>query len=147
MVDNAGNVYVGQQYNIFKLVSLTTGTNVVGSSSSGYADGTGTAATFNYITQVAWGAASQDVLFISDQNGGSSSTGQVRKVTISSRSTSSSTSVAITRPCGLVVDSTYTNMYVTSSTLHSVYKIVISSLTASLYAGLGTSSKCVCLSV
>ena len=102
--------------------SMSLFTSIIGGVNKGSAiDGTGTKATFNNIFGIAWGTSSRDLIFVTDNVNN-----LVRQFNCQTYTTTN-WRVALSGPKGLVVDSSYSNLYVTSSGNGSIAMINIAS--------------------
>ncbi len=141
--DGNGNLYVADMYNneIRKIV-ISSGvvTTLAGSTTAGSADGTGTAASFNYPTGVACDGNGN--LYVVDQNNN-----EIRKIVISSgvvttlvgsttagSANGTGTAASFNAPYGIACDGNG-NLYVADQLNNEIRKIVISSGVVTTLAG------------
>jgi len=128
-VDTSGNVYVADTYNnmIRKITPSGSVSTIAGTTSAGFADGSGSAARFNYPSGVAIGP--DGVLYVADQDNN-----RIRKVTTAGVVTTLagsgtkgtvdglSTAAQFASPHGIAVDAN-ANVYVADEYSHSIRKI------------------------
>jgi len=123
-VDKSGNVYVSDvyAYQILKITPSGMVSTLAGSGSEGSADGTGTAASFNLIYEIALDTAGN--LMVAD-----AWNSLIRKVTPQGVVTTIETSVSFNTPESITVDKSG-NIYV--GDFSNVYKITPSTVTANV---------------
>lgn len=128
-VDASGNVYVADTYNnmIRKITPSGSVSTIAGTTSAGFANGSGSAARFNYPSGIAIGP--DGVLYVADQDNN-----RIRKVTTSGDVTTLagsgtkgtvdglSTAAQFASPHGIAVD-VHSNVYVADEYSHSIRKI------------------------
>jgi DNA-binding beta-propeller fold protein YncE len=145
-IDPAGtNLYVADTGNHeIRKVVIATGavTTIAGSTTSGYADGTGTAAGFNYPYGITIDSTGTNLYVVDTDNN------EIRKVVIATGVVSTlagtinqgntdgtGTAASFCYPVGITIDSTGTNLYVTDTGWNKIRKIVISTAAVSTLAG------------
>jgi len=142
-VDGSGNLFVADYYNneIRKITSSGVVTTFAGSTTSGSADGTGTAATFNGPTALAFDSSGN--LFVTDRLNNMirkiTSTGVV--TTFAGQTTSGSadgtgTAASFNAPIGITIDSS-DNLYVTDMYNNEIRKITTAGVVTTI---IGTTS-------
>jgi len=143
-VDGSGNLYVADQHNhlIRKITSAGVVTTLAGIGSQGYANGTGTAASFNY----PWGVAvdGSGNLYVADQGNHLirkiTSAGVVTTLAGSGSSGSADgtgTAASFHDPTGVAVDGSG-NLYVADKNNHLIRKITSAGVVTT-FAGSGSS--------
>ncbi|HXP49780.1 MAG TPA: PKD domain-containing protein, partial [Bacteroidia bacterium] len=142
--DGNGNLYVADQYNqLIRKIVIATGavTSFVGAANvSGNADGTGTAANFQYPTGIAYDGNGN--LFVTDQYNN-----EIRKVVVATGAVSTfagsatagtadgiGTAAGFSSPIGITYDGSG-NLYVTDQHNYEIRKIVISTGAVTTFAG------------
>lgn len=128
-VDTSGNVYVADTYNnmIRKITPAGVVTTIAGTTTAGFANGSGSAARFNYPSGIAIGP--DGILYVADQDNN-----RIRKVTTTGDVTTLagsgtkgtvdglSTTAQFASPHGIAVD-VHGNVYVADEYSHSIRKI------------------------
>ncbi len=139
VADGAGNLYVADAANnLIRKVVISTGavTTLAGSGTTGGANGTGTAASFNDPEGICIDPTNT-ILYVSE--GGN---GDIREIIIATGVVSSITAVnGSYTPHGLAIDASGTNLYFADYTANVIRKAVISSGAVTTYAGNGTAGK------
>ena len=130
VVDNSGNVIVGQTVNLFELSNdYSSATSIAGDySESSNVDGDSSTARFGSINQIVIGDAAQTFLFVCDFDNDA-----IRKVEIASGTTSSPFSIA--GPIGIAISPTYNVIFVSSSKA-CIFYIIVSNGEYREYAGI-----------
>lgn len=142
--DSAGNVYIADTYNC-RIRKMTPGgvvTTIAGSGSVAYADGTGTGASFKYPQGITIDSSGTN-LYVAD-----SASNCIRKIVISTgvvttlagstavgSANGTGTAATFSAPCGLVCDSSGTNLYVADTNNNRIRQIVISTGVVTTLAG------------
>jgi hypothetical protein len=133
--DGAGNLYVADYgNNLIRVISTTSPYNVgtlAGAGGTGAElDGTGTAAKFNRPYGITYDGSGN--LYVTDITGNT-----IRKIVISSTVVTTLTT-GLNAPAGIAYDGS-ANLYVANSAGHTILNVPVSTGTAAIFAGSGTS--------